>query len=279
MSRPSGTGGGRPARLLRLVAGDAVVLLAERRGRRHGLRSLGVPQVRADQHDRAGQRRGRTAARRPGRAGAPQSGRQGDQPWLRPRGTALDASTLPGDRLRAGATLSLVTLPGRRSRSSHGLAMGKPWTTRSTKAVGPAGPTAFAKNGYLHLADALLQHLVERPSGSTSSSLAVCFSARRTVRLSASATLVSPTTTRPASPGSRRSPSSLASDRDIPLARWPLIPPMTPPSGRCGQDRWREQHAHRRAGRNAPPGAVPSRGLALVLVNLAAGVLGDHGGT
>jgi uncharacterized hydrophobic protein (TIGR00271 family) len=66
--------------------------------------------------------------------------------------------------------------------------------------------------------------------GSTPSSSAVSFSARVTARWIASSTLLSPTTMRPASPGSMKSPSSLALDRDIPLDRWPLTPPMTPPA-------------------------------------------------
>jgi uncharacterized hydrophobic protein (TIGR00271 family) len=66
--------------------------------------------------------------------------------------------------------------------------------------------------------------------GSTPSSSAVSFSALVTARWIASSILLSPTTTRPASPGSMKSPSSLARDRDIPLDRWPLTPPMTPPA-------------------------------------------------
>jgi uncharacterized hydrophobic protein (TIGR00271 family) len=66
--------------------------------------------------------------------------------------------------------------------------------------------------------------------GSTLSSSAVSFSALVTDRCTASLTLLSPTTISPAWPGSMKSPSSLARDRDIPLDRWPLTPPMTPPA-------------------------------------------------
>jgi hypothetical protein len=45
-----------------------------------------------------------------------------------------------------------------------------------------------------------------------------------------------------------------------------------------GEDGRREQQADRGAGGDAPPGAVPGGGLVLVLVHLALGVLGDHGG-
>ena len=63
--------------------------------------------------------------------------------------------------------------------------------------------------------------------GSTSSSWAVCFSALVTAFLIASSTLLSPTMTSPAWPGPMKSPSSLASDRDIPLASCPLTPLAT----------------------------------------------------
>jgi uncharacterized protein DUF4241 len=84
--------------------------------------------------------------------------------------------------------------------------------------------------------------------GDTSSSLAVCFSALVTAFLIASSTLLSPTMTSPAWPGSMKSPSCFASDRDIPLARCPLTPPITPPAAA----------APRTAGGKMTPTAAPA---------------------
>jgi uncharacterized hydrophobic protein (TIGR00271 family) len=51
-----------------------------------------------------------------------------------------------------------------------------------------------------------------------------------------------------------------------------------PARGGRAEDGRREDDPDRRAGRDPPPGAVARGGLVLVLVDLAAGVLGDHGG-
>src|SRR5215467_10757738 len=89
---------------------------------------------------------------------------------------------------------------------------------------------------------------LSRSLGSTSRSSAVSFTALVTAFFTASLTLLSPTTTRPAWPGSMKSPSCLAWDRDMPLARWPLTPPMTPPAAA----------APRTADGNRTPTAAPA---------------------
>ena len=50
-----------------------------------------------------------------------------------------------------------------------------------------------------------------------------------------------------------------------------------PADGGRAEYGWREQDPHGRPGGDAPPGAVAGRRLVLVLVHLAASVLGDYG--
>ena len=99
----------------------------------------------------------------------------------------------------------------------------------------------------LHLLYGLLQGLVE-VLGVNAEVLGGLLLGLVTAFWMASLTLLSPTTMRPAWPGSMKSPSSLARDRDMPLAMWPLTAPTAPPTAA----------APRTAGANRTPTAAPA---------------------
>src|SRR5262249_43614329 len=62
------------------------------------------------------------------------------------------------------------------------------------------------------------------------------------------------------------------------LGEMPGYSPDDPAGRRCAEDGGREQHAHSGTSRDPPPGTMPGARLVLVLVDLAAHVLGDNRG-